>query len=62
MVVWCILILGNNLHGSETAPLLTGRRGRRLLGDSCRLEDARRLRQDAAVKGGTRQKTSLGLG
>ena len=57
--VWCILILGNNLHGSETAPSL---KGRRRFGDSCRLEVARRLCQDAAVKGGKRQEIHLGEG
>ena len=56
MGVWCILIMGNNLHGSETAPACSR------LCDSCRQEVARRLRQDAAVKGGIRLEINLGLG
>jgi hypothetical protein len=65
MGVWCILILGNNLDGSETAPdtcrPCNGFSIR--LGDSCLVEVARRLRQDAAAcKGGTRQEISFDLG
>ena len=52
-----VLILGNNLHGSEATSGSS-----RLLNDSCRLGVARRLRQDAAVKGGTRQEINIGLG